>query len=400
MLPDRTGVLDIEAAGGVVGRSMEHHSAPNPLLPLDRQIMQEAEVITPPRRGAHGHGGRQAPEPQLPPGGTRVVHQIFTDVRTRDVGSDRRNDAWSPENVLVDTVARMQQDLAHIRAENRLLRTPGVSPVVHTPRRAAFTTTKVPRFGGTTSWEQYRQVFDVIVLSNGWDDAAAALQLLSHLEGDALNVALLVPMSRRTSRTGLVDALSAHYGSPGRLADYRRQFEKTTRSAGEDPSIFAIALETLAVKAFGDIGQTAHLRLIHDRFITGHSSCELRRYLDSVPPETPIRDVVDRCRVWESHADPEIQRISKPSPDPIYPATPTTSSRRLLAGMAAPVPVPAPVPEVPTVEKLLQRLRPIRDPSGGIGMASYVFHAESRAIVRLVAPLWMNRSHLRCRVEG
>ena len=50
-----------------------------------------------------------------------------------------------------------------------------------------------------------------------------------------------------------MDALSAHYGSLGRLADYRRQFEKTTRSAGEDPSILAIALETLAVKAFGDI---------------------------------------------------------------------------------------------------------------------------------------------------
>ena len=44
-----------------------------------------------------------------------------------------------------------------------------------------------------TSWEQYRQVFDTIAQSNGWDDATAALQLLSHLEGDALNVALLVP---------------------------------------------------------------------------------------------------------------------------------------------------------------------------------------------------------------
>ena len=94
--------------------------------------------------------------------------------------------------------------------------------------------------GSSTS----RYLFDAIVLSNGWDDATAALQLLSHLEGDALNVALLVPVSRRTSRTGLVDALSAHYGSPGRLADYRRQFEKMTRSAGEDPSIFSIALET------------------------------------------------------------------------------------------------------------------------------------------------------------
>ena len=211
------------------------------------------------------------------------------------------------------------------------------------------------------------------MLSNGWDDATAALQLLSHLEG-------------------LVDALSAHYGSPGILADYRRQFEKTTRSAGEDPSIFATALETLAVKAFGDMGQTARLRLIRDRFIAGHSSCELRRYLDSVPPETPIRYVVDRCRVWESHADPEIRQVSKPSPDPIYPAYVVGDSdhvgvtirvaavtkprsppdqledllRRLPANMAAPVPVSAPVPEVPTVEKLLQRLvAETQSPAGG-----------------------------------
>ena len=238
------------------------------------------------------------------------------------------------------------------------------------------------RFGGTTSWEQYRLVFDAIVLSNGWDNEKAALQLFSHLQGDALNVALLMPMSRRLSRTGLVDALWAHYGSPGRLADYRRQFERTTRTVGEEPSIFATALETLAVKAFGDMGQTARLRLICDRFIAGHSSCELRRYLDSVPPETPIRDVVDRCRIWESNADPEVQWISKPSPDPIYQAYVVGDSdnisetkrvaavtrpksgtdqledmiRRFLVAVATPAPVPAPVPEVPAVDKLLQRL--------------------------------------------
>ena len=184
--------------------------------------------------------------------------------------------------MLIDTVARLQRDLADMKAdmkaESRYLRTSGVPPVAH----VAFMSTKVPWFAGTTSWELYRQVFDAIVLSNRWDDARAAFQLLSHLEGDALNVALLVPVPRRASR------VSAHYGSPGRLADYRRQFEKTTRTAGEDPSIFAIALHTLAVKAFGDMGQAARLRLIQDRFIAGHSGCELRRSLDSVPPETPI----------------------------------------------------------------------------------------------------------------
>ena len=159
-------------------------------------------------------------------------------------------------------------------------------------------------------------MFDAIVLSNEWGDATAALQLLSHLQDDALSVALLIPMPCRASRKELTDALSSHYGSPGRLANYRREFDKTVRKPGEDPSNFAIALEMLAVKAFGNMGQTA--RLIRDQFIAGHGSCDLRRYLDCVPPDTPLRDIVDRCRVWESHADPEVRRISKPMSEPAY----------------------------------------------------------------------------------
>ena len=54
-----------------------------------------------------------------------------------------------------------------------------------------------------------------------------------------------------------------HYG----LANYRREFDKMVRKMGEDPSNFAIKLETLAVKAFGNMGQVARLRLIRDRFI-------------------------------------------------------------------------------------------------------------------------------------
>ena len=188
----------------------------------------------------------------------------------------------------------MQRDLVILRDENRALRTPATSQVIQAPRRVALTTTKVPRFDGTTSWEQYHQVFEATVRSNGWDNDTAALELFSHLEGDALSVTHLVPLARRLSRSGLVDALTVHYGSPGRLADNRRQFERTTRKVGEDPAIFETALETL--------GQTARLRLIRDRFIAGHDNCEFRQHLDSVPPETPIRDVVDRCR-WGSSID-------------------------------------------------------------------------------------------------
>ena len=96
----------------------------------------------------------------------------------------------------------MQRDLAILRDENRALRTPATSQVIQAPRRAALTTTKVARF----------DVFEAIVRSNGWDNDTAALQLFSHLEGDALNVAHLVPLARRLSRSGLVDTLTAYYG--------------------------------------------------------------------------------------------------------------------------------------------------------------------------------------------
>ena len=54
---------------------------------------------------------------------------------------------------------------------------------------------------------------------------------------------------------------------------------------------------------FGDVGPSAQIRMVWDQFITGHHDCDLKRHLDSVPPVTPIRDIVDRCRVWESHSD-------------------------------------------------------------------------------------------------
>ena len=112
------------------------------------------------------------------------------------------------------------------------------------------------------------------------------------------------------------------------------------------------------------MGQTARLRLIRDRFIAGHSSCELRRHLDSVPPETPIRDVVNRC-----HADPAVRRASKyvvGDADNISETTRVaavtgqkSSSNQLedlLRRLLTTVEPPAPKPEMPAVEKLLQQL--------------------------------------------
>ena len=310
-------VLGATLSGTEQDRNFRDTSVPK--LPPEQHIRHEEEVQTPPRREPRRNEGHQPRGPRAMIDGTVLAPGGLAEQRTDTAGQKQQTDEWSPVAALENTVSRMQRDLEDLQTENRFLRTPRAPVPVPLVRQAALTMTKVPWFNGSTSWEQYRQVFDAIVLSNGWGDATAALQLLSHLQDDALSVALLVPMPLRASRKALTDALSSHYGSPGRLANCRREYDRTVRKPGEDPSNFAITLETLAVKAFGDMGQTARLRLIRDRFIAGHGSCDLRRYLDCVPPDTPIRDIVDRCRVWESHADPEVRRVSKPMPEyPTY----------------------------------------------------------------------------------
>ena len=43
--------------------------------------------------------------------------------------------------------------------------------------------------------------------------------------------------------------------------------------------------------------------MVRDRFIANQRICGLWRHLDSVPPDAPIREIVDLCWVWESHSE-------------------------------------------------------------------------------------------------
>ena len=69
----------------------------------------------------------------------------------------------SPVAALEETVFRMQRDLEELQSENRFLRTPRASRPVPLVRQVALTR------------HLRLQVFDAIVLSNGWGDATAAL---------------------------------------------------------------------------------------------------------------------------------------------------------------------------------------------------------------------------------
>ena len=64
----------------------------------------------------------------------------------------------------MDTVARLQRQVEEL-CSDPLFNHTGVAP--SSPQRShrtVFTSTKVPRFAGLTSWDKYRQVFDAIVM--------------------------------------------------------------------------------------------------------------------------------------------------------------------------------------------------------------------------------------------
>ena len=95
--------------------------------------------------------------------------------------------------MLQQRVLKLQRDLEEAKAESRYFRAKRLENPVVDPNRPRFTSTPVPRYAGGSNWDQYREVFEAIVCSNGWDKMTAALQLIAHLDGEALNGALLVP---------------------------------------------------------------------------------------------------------------------------------------------------------------------------------------------------------------
>ena len=268
----------------------------------------------------------------------------LTPAKWQDEGGTER--LCSPDMELEMAIIHLQRDVDECRTELELARKHIPAVTLRPQRWSGFTSTPVPRYSGKSNWEQYREVFEAIVCLNGWDDVMLALQLLSHLDGDALNVALQVPESRRVVPGFLIKSLSDHYNAPGCLAEYKRQFHRAFRRPEDDPSMFAIELETLARRAFMDIDTKIQLHLVRDRFIDGHAECALRRHLDSLGQNTHMTDIIDCCRVWESHREVEIQPQTSADRRPI----------RVICQVTEVEPASATSPETETVEDIIRKL--------------------------------------------
>ena len=105
---------------------------------------------------------------------------------------DRFTSTHSRLYLLPTMVAQLQSDVHALRMSSPVHPNPVIGTRQVRRWTAKFMNTEVPKFRGNTCWNQHRQVFDAIIKSNGWNDDTAALQQITHLEGDALNVGCLI----------------------------------------------------------------------------------------------------------------------------------------------------------------------------------------------------------------
>ena len=141
----------------------------------------------------------------------------------------------------------------------------------------------------------------------------------------------------------LINSLSDHYNSPGRRAEYKHQFQRVARQPGDDPSVFAMELETLARRVFMDVDLKIQLQMVRDHFIDGQADRSLRRHLDSLEPNTPMIEMVDSCRIWERHCEPEIRPRMGTNKGPVHMTGQVSEDR----------PIPAIPSEIESVEEMI-----------------------------------------------
>ena len=146
-----------------------------------------------------------------------------------------------------------------------------------------------------------------------------------------------------------------------------------TRPPGEDPTVFAIALETLARRAFVDVEPSVRLQLVRDKFITGQHQLALRRHLDSAGPDTPMVNIVDKCRVWESHEEQHARTEIECEPGTsrgVFQVRDSNYSKfgNLTDRLRELVKQPSPVGSRPVdIGQLLRQLMPIEDETSEVG---------------------------------
>ena len=141
---------------------------------------------------------------------------------------------------------------------------------------------------GNTSLRLYLRQFELVSNCNGWDSSEKALQLVSSLEGAALDA--LERVQGTLTYLGVVDALQLCFPDYECASSFQNAFDTASRKPGEHAGPFATRLGDLAYKAYPDVPGCSLASLVLRRFIMAQP-CELKNQITLVNP-TNIKDAV------------------------------------------------------------------------------------------------------------
>ena len=136
---------------------------------------------------------------------------------------------------------------------------------------------------GKTSLKQYLRQFELVAKFNGWDDEEKSLQLVTSLEGAALDTLDRVdgPMNYQ----GVASALRSRFPDYDCTSSYQNAFDTASRRSGEEPGSLATRLGELGFKAYPDVPPGTMDRLILRQFMMAQPQ-QVRSKMALVNPST------------------------------------------------------------------------------------------------------------------
>jgi len=141
---------------------------------------------------------------------------------------------------------------------------------------------------GKTSLKLYLRQFSMVSDCNAWTEAEKALQLVSSLEGVALDA--LDRVQGALTYSGVVDALNLSFPDYDCASSFQNAFDTASRKHGEQAGTFATRLGDLAFKAYPDVPPGSLASLVLSRFLNAQPA-DLKDKIALVNP-THIRDAV------------------------------------------------------------------------------------------------------------
>ena len=162
----------------------------------------------------------------------------------------------------------------------------------------------IQRFNNKSlNWPAWFRHFRAVADVHGWSKDQRALQLVSYLDGTAMNVAQELVDNDLYNYDVLVKLLSDRFDPASRVSAFRSRFHGRSRRHHEDADTFADALSELCQVGYPQSPPELRQELIAEQFVRGQSDPKLKKYLWVVirtQKDWKLRTLIEVCTDFSS----------------------------------------------------------------------------------------------------